>query len=225
MINKEIHAPMEAFFGMFCYAAETILFVIAGLIMGFEISENLTAMRLGILFFIYIMAHISRFVVIMACYPVLSKFGYSWDIKKVLLLTWGGLRGAVGLCIALMLFEEKEGFSEQYRKHVLFYTSGLVLLTLVVNGPTTSFVMDKLGFNRLSHIRTTKLHMAVEDIMKVYSKEKESRCLHNHIYSYMLDEDDVIHNELVKLLLTKQQIKENQDKTLRLKSIWKQNQH
>jgi NhaP-type Na+/H+ or K+/H+ antiporter len=36
------------------------------------------------------------------------KCGYSWDIKKALLLTWGGLRGAVGLAVALILYESED---------------------------------------------------------------------------------------------------------------------
>jgi len=33
---------------------------------------------------------------------------------------------------------------------VLFYTSGVVILTILINGSTTSWIMDVVGLNALS---------------------------------------------------------------------------
>jgi len=33
---------------------------------------------------------------------------------------------------------------------VLFYTSGVVILTILINGSTTSWIMDAVGLNALS---------------------------------------------------------------------------
>jgi NhaP-type Na+/H+ or K+/H+ antiporter len=82
--------------------------MLAGVIMGAKITETMTGQRFGIMIYIWVIAHISRFLVVMIWYPVLVRWGYSWDIKKALLLTWGGLRGAVGLAVALILYESED---------------------------------------------------------------------------------------------------------------------
>lgn len=56
-------------------------------------------------------------------------------------MAWGGLRGAVSLALALevhALQKTKPGaFPEEFANKVLFYTAVVVILTLVVNAPTT----------------------------------------------------------------------------------------
>lgn len=37
-----------------------------------------------------------------------------------------------------------------YQKQVLFYTSGVVILTILINGSTTSWIMDAVGLNALT---------------------------------------------------------------------------
>ena len=38
-----------------------------------------------------------------ALFPVLKRVGYSMTWKDVVVITWGGLRGAVGLALALVV--------------------------------------------------------------------------------------------------------------------------
>jgi len=40
--------------------------------------------------------------------PILRKIGYGLPWKNVLVMAWGGLRGAVGLCLALEVYEDPE---------------------------------------------------------------------------------------------------------------------
>ena len=46
-----------------------------------------------------------RFFVIGALTPLLMHIGYSIDWKQVIVVTWGGLRGAVGLSLALVVLQ------------------------------------------------------------------------------------------------------------------------
>lgn len=66
-----------------------------------------------------------------------------------MLLNWSALRGAVGLCGALIVGGEIE-LPFAFQKQVLFYTSGIVILTILINGSTTSWIMDTVGLNALS---------------------------------------------------------------------------
>lgn len=40
------------------------------------------------------------------CVPVLSKIGYSLSWQHAVVISWGGLRGAVGLALALVVVQE-----------------------------------------------------------------------------------------------------------------------
>lgn len=66
-----------------------------------------------------------------------------------MLLNWSALRGAVGLCGALIVGGELE-LPFAFQKQTLFYTSGVVILTILLNGSTTSWIMDVVGLNSLS---------------------------------------------------------------------------
>ena len=44
-----------------------------------------------------------RFIVIGGLTPLLMHIGYSIDWKQIIVITWGGLRGAVGLALALVM--------------------------------------------------------------------------------------------------------------------------
>ena len=49
-----------------------------------------------------------RFIVIGGLTPLLMHIGYSIDWKQIIVITWGGLRGAVGLALALVVAQTPE---------------------------------------------------------------------------------------------------------------------
>lgn len=54
------------------------------------------------------MLHIIRFLGLLICMPCLKLTGYTFTIKHVILLSYSGLRGAVGLTLALQVkFNDK----------------------------------------------------------------------------------------------------------------------
>ena len=59
------------------------------------------------------------------------KMGYGFDWQTGVALGYGGLRGAVGLTLA-MIIEEDERIDEMIRSKSIFLMSGIALLTLLV---------------------------------------------------------------------------------------------
>ena len=47
--------------------------------------------------------HTPRFIVLGSLMPILTHIGYHIDWKQMIVITWGGLRGAVGLALALVV--------------------------------------------------------------------------------------------------------------------------
>lgn len=65
----------------------------------------------------------------------------------MVLLAYSGLRGAVGLTLALIIkFNDK--ISAPIRSQIMFFSAGIVLLTLIINATTTGFVVRKLGLSK-----------------------------------------------------------------------------
>ncbi len=67
-------------------------------------------------------------------------------------LTYGGLRGAIGIAFTLILVS-----NEAVRKKTgimsLFLMAGCAFLTLLINGPTCGFVIKKIGLCKKSEIK------------------------------------------------------------------------
>ncbi len=79
-----------------------------------------------------------------------------------MLLSYSGLRGAVGLCLALIVKFNKK-IDKRIREQIIFFTCGIVLLTLIINGTTTGLVVKKLGISKENE-------MSVKMLKKVMSE-------------------------------------------------------
>ena len=64
--------------------------------------------------------------------------------KEVYVLAYGGLRGAIGICFALIVAQDRF-YSQQLRDIVLFDMAGNAILTLLINGSTTGSLVSYLG--------------------------------------------------------------------------------
>ena len=57
----------------------------------------------GEIIVVYLLVVAIRLVVICLLYPILKRTGYGINWRTALVMLWGGLRGAVGLALALGL--------------------------------------------------------------------------------------------------------------------------
>ena len=57
------------------------------------------------------------------------------------MLVYGGLRGALGLCLSLIVGLDPE-LSQRFRELTVFYMCGMATLTIVVNGLTCGKVVS-----------------------------------------------------------------------------------
>merc|ERR1740129_2163955 len=115
---------------------------------------------------LYIIIHVTRAAVIAAFWPFLTRFGYGITWKEGLILVYGGLRGAVGLVMGLIV-EHNPYISPPVRQMIVFHTSGIVLLTLFINGSTVDGLYKKLKLYppnpfRQTHLRKVLLKVETE---------------------------------------------------------------
>jgi len=74
------------------------------------------------------------------------------NFRQVVLLSFAGLRGAVGLTLALIVANDLE-INKEIREIILFHTAGLAFLTILVNGNLTGKVIRALGLSRTSLVK------------------------------------------------------------------------
>jgi CPA1 family monovalent cation:H+ antiporter len=93
----------------------------------------------------------ARILVLFVLVPPLEFFKLTQPISAAykLAITWGGLRGALTLVLALAA-TENAALSPEIKRFVAVLATGLVLITLFVNGTTLRLVIDLLGIARLS---------------------------------------------------------------------------
>lgn len=98
---------------------------------------------LAALFAGYVMLHFVRFICIFVFWYPLMKMGYGMSFNQVLLGSYAGLRGAVGLSLALMVVQSDK-ISDYVKNVILLHVAGVALLTLVINATTTGMVVNYL---------------------------------------------------------------------------------
>ncbi|NOQ26499.1 MAG: cyclic nucleotide-binding domain-containing protein [Bacteroidales bacterium] len=141
-ISPEVEHFLHEFWELFAFIANTLIFLIVGVV----IANNIvfTANDFLILLLLYIGIHIVRAIVIALFFPVMKKAGYGLTKKNAYVLWWGALRGAIGLALALIVAGETS-IDATIRDQFLFYTAGIVTLTLVINATTIKTLLSWLG--------------------------------------------------------------------------------
>ncbi|KAH9620119.1 hypothetical protein KSS87_023887 [Heliosperma pusillum] len=154
----ESQKSLHHFWEMVAYIANTLIFILSGAVIaeGVLSSDNIFekhGISWGYLILLYVYVQISRAMVVGALFPFLQYFGYGLDWKEAIILVWSGLRGAVGLSLALSVKRssgDTSRLSSQTGTLFVFFTGGIVFLTLILNGSTTQFVLQFLGLAKLS---------------------------------------------------------------------------
>jgi CPA1 family monovalent cation:H+ antiporter len=96
-------------------------------------------------------ALVARVLVLFGVLPPLAWLKWSAPVSTAykLVITWGGLRGAVTVALALAVTED-EGLPPDVKRFVAVLATGFVLFTLFVNGTTLRAVIRVLKLDRLS---------------------------------------------------------------------------
>nr|APR62626.1 Na+/H+ antiporter [Ricinus communis] len=149
---------LHHFWEMVAYIANTLIFILSGVVIAEGVLSSDGVFHnhgnsWGYLFLLYVFVQVSRLLVVGVLYPFLRYFGYGLDWKEATILIWSGLRGAVALSLSLSV--KRTGDSSTYLSSetgtlFVFFTGGIVFLTLIVNGSTTQYILHILDMDKLS---------------------------------------------------------------------------
>uniref|UniRef100_F7ABC0 Cyclic nucleotide-binding domain-containing protein n=1 Tax=Ciona intestinalis TaxID=7719 RepID=F7ABC0_CIOIN len=160
-ITPQVDHFLHRFWEMLAYLANTLIFVIVGIII-INHMEEITFLDVGHLLILYIGTTIIRAVSIFCFFPAMQRLGIDLNWRHVLVMTWGGLRGAVGLTLAIYL----NSYIGNYLifQKILMHTGGIVFLTLFINASTIEAVLKKLGMLDITNAQQVSMLNAVNRI-------------------------------------------------------------
>ena len=125
-ISPEVAHFLHDFWVLAAFLANTLIFIIVGVIISnrtnFKLEDFID------LALIYIGIHLIRGLIVLS-FPVMKRIGYGVSKQDALVLWWGGLRGVIGLAMALIIAESS--LPSFIKEPFLFITAGIVLLTSI----------------------------------------------------------------------------------------------
>ena len=145
-ISPEVFHFLHQFWQMLAYIANTLIFLLVGLVVAIQV-ESATWSDLLLVLGAYLGIMVLRFGITFALLPLMNRLGDRISAPQATVMTWGGLRGAVSLALALVVSQHPD-IPAELRGQILLATAGVVLLTIVVNGSTIGALLKRFGFDR-----------------------------------------------------------------------------
>jgi len=155
-ISPEVEHGLHQFWELLGFMANTLIFIITGLIIA-KTFKGLEPVDVGKLLAIYVALNVIRFLCLLLFWSCVRKIGYGLSFGDVCVSTWGGLRGAVGLALALVIkLDLKLGdimtpVDPRAQDKMLFMVAGIVFLTLNINALTVGRVLSFFEMDKVHH--------------------------------------------------------------------------
>mmetsp|Transcript_50579 Transcript_50579/g.118121 ORF Transcript_50579/g.118121 Transcript_50579/m.118121 type:complete len:1327 (-) Transcript_50579:99-4079(-) len=187
VLDKE---SMHHVWHMLEFLGNTIIFFLAGALTGDSMATIPWEDYLNLIA-IYVVTTLIRGMIVFGSRPILkylSANSQPVSRAEAFLMTWGGLRGAVGLALAIQVRSEKAGgaISELEARRVLFYTGGIATLTMVINATTCPKLVRALGIVQGHGAQRTMLLSLHEQMVCLASEEGSSNFVVNKLITDIL---------------------------------------
>src|SRR5207302_5730467 len=157
--------------------ASSLIFVIASTLVP-RLLHGMQLRDLWLLLVVVEAALVARAAVLFGVLPLLSALRLSQKVSSAykIAITWGGLRGAVTLALALSV-TENAALDSDSKDFVADLATGFALFTLLVNGLTLRPVIRLLKLDRLSPlnlaVRSKVLAVSLADVRDLVSDTAE----------------------------------------------------
>ncbi|KOB65427.1 Sperm-specific sodium proton exchanger [Operophtera brumata] len=144
------HVVMH-FWTILAHVANSLVFTMVGVVIFEKVSYVLSVRQVSLVFVTYTTIYCSRLLVYAALTPLLRSIGYGMSWQHCMACVWGGLRGPLSLCLALIIF--------------IIQTAGLVILSLLLNATSMRKVLKILGLAEISLAKKANMTNCVKRVM------------------------------------------------------------
>lgn len=142
------HHTMHQVWSTLEWICNTLIFFFAGIAAGDRLYNYFTVEDLYIVVSLYFLLFLVRSIVVGLLFPFLARpegtgKGLACSFLDAVFMVWGGLRGALGIALALIVQSSDILPTEQSSK-IFIYVAGIVAMTLILNATTAKWVLLKL---------------------------------------------------------------------------------
>lgn len=170
-ISPKVEYFMHEFWELMGFIANCLIFLIVGVVIATRTVFTVT--DFVVLIALYIVIHAIRAGMLAMLFPFMKNIGYGVNKKELSVLWYGALRGAIGLSLALIVSNVPDAYiAPAIKNQFLFYTAGIVTLTLLLNATTIEYLVKKLGLNKVSPAKQQMLSQA-----HIYLRESSEKYL------------------------------------------------
>ena len=130
--------------------ANSLIFFLVGMLVP-NVLKDFTGQQAIWLVVLIAVAFVARFAVLFGILPLMIRAKLSAPVSGAFrtIMFWGGLRGAVSLALALVIFET-DGVDQDVKNFIIVLVTCFVLFTLFINATTIRFVLAMFGIDKLS---------------------------------------------------------------------------
>jgi CPA1 family monovalent cation:H+ antiporter len=130
--------------------ANSLIFFLVGILVP-NILKDFTGEQAIALVVLIAVASAARLIVLFVVLPLMTRTRFAQPVSAAFrtIMFWGGLRGAVSLALALLLFEAA-GVSDEIKNFVVVLVTSFVLVTLFINATTIRLLMALFGLDKLA---------------------------------------------------------------------------
>jgi len=183
-VSPEVAHFLEDFWQCLGFFGNTLIFVVAGTVIGYKLP-SFPASEFAQMFVMYLACSLIRAIVIGLIYITFKACGAEvGEFKDQIVATWAGLRGAVGLSLAMMVFGNTR-ICEPIRDVVMFHTAGIVVLTVCINSTTMPHLVSLLGLDTVAPSKQLIYDQAM-NTLRVDSKKQEANIRSDHHFDSAL---------------------------------------
>lgn len=196
LISKNVRHPLAEVWELIGWAANTIVFIHAGILtVAFvwpcaEGADAHGARDYLMIFAYFLFLQVIRVVLFMGFLPVLSFRNKWFTWKENLVVGLSGLRGAVSLILALNVAGAAP-IPAAVRSRIFLWTTGIVALSLIVNGLLIPVLLRVLGLDGADKTREDFLARARATMTQATLTTLDSLCVDISFksarWSYVLD--------------------------------------
>ncbi|GJQ10673.1 hypothetical protein GpartN1_g2464.t1 [Galdieria partita] len=170
--SAEALKGLSYFWEVLAFVANTIVFFYSGFLSVVNMiaywSDGLSGRDIAYIVVFYLLLNFLRAFGIALLSPILMNTGYKPGWRELALVSFSGLRGAVALILAQIVTHQSYllKLPGNIVPRVSVWTSGIVLLSLVLNGSAYRLVCDKLGLLKLSDARLALFEQAKRKVIE-----------------------------------------------------------
>lgn len=141
------HEQMHSSWSILEWTCNTLIFFFAGLVAANRILNDFILTDLYLIPVMYLLLMICRAIMIIVLYPILVRGKIPVTMKDSIFITWAGLRGALGIALALQL-SGSSLLDSRTQSQILVLVCGIVAITLLVNATFAKALLKYLGLNQ-----------------------------------------------------------------------------